>query len=404
MSSSAMNDIEQMYLNFFTQIESVKKSIEILKVRMDVLGDRNQITNHCAIDKQFSSLVFENFDNLKKMLNDMKKGNSNNTNSPYLELESKINIIKNEQENSSITNGLLSKKVHELEASEKSLKEKYENLEAKFDEILKKYTTTKTENDDLKIKVSDLNSRIEEIKRYHSEPIFDVRGDMLPTFKEFCREDQNPVDCKAATKCTQKSGYYRIYLPHDKTKEIMVFCDTETRGGDWLHILRRKDGSENFTRPWLDYVNGFGAVDGEYWLGLENMHQLTNKIGQQQLYVHIEDFEGNTYYALYDDFVVGNATESYALKSLGKYYGMGEDDMSYNVGSKFSTIDQDNDDWGNGSCATERQTGWWYTYCTYVQPTGHYLRGESSRNAMLWRSFHGLGYSHKVMYLMIRTK
>jgi len=27
------------------------------------------------------------------------------------------------------------------------------------------------------------------------------------------------------------------------------------------------DGSEDFFRGWNDYVNGFGKLDGEFWLG-----------------------------------------------------------------------------------------------------------------------------------------
>ncbi|XP_065357153.1 ryncolin-1-like [Calliphora vicina] len=251
--------------------------------------------------------------------------------------------------------------------------------------------------------VSSILAKDQAIENYKNKPLYDVRVDKLPEFLSHCYPDPAPVDCKAATKCTQKSGYYKISLPGHKDKQIMVFCDTQTKGGDWMHILRRQDGSVNFTRPWSDYVKGFGNVEHEYWIGLENLHALTNNNGRQQLYVHIENFEGESSFALYDNFVVGNATEMYELKSLGKYYGMGEDDMRYNVGSKFSTIDKDNDGWPTGSCALERQAGWWYTYCTYVQPTGQYLHGESSRDGVLWRSFNGLTYSHKVMYLMIRN-
>ena len=44
---------------------------------------------------------------------------------------------------------------------------------------------------------------------------------------------------------------------------------------DWTVIQRRVDASASFERSWADYVAGFGDVDGNYWIGLQTMHELT---------------------------------------------------------------------------------------------------------------------------------
>ena len=39
--------------------------------------------------------------------------------------------------------------------------------------------------------------------------------------------------------------------------------------GGWTLILRRVDSDVDFQQPWEEYVNGFGDVDGNFWLGLK---------------------------------------------------------------------------------------------------------------------------------------
>ena len=53
---------------------------------------------------------------------------------------------------------------------------------------------------------------------------------------------------------------------------LMAFID------NWIIILERFDGSVNFNRNWVDYRDGFGNKEGgEFWLGNEKVHRLTNR-------------------------------------------------------------------------------------------------------------------------------
>jgi hypothetical protein len=92
-----------------------------------------------------------------------------------------------------------------------------------------------------------------------------------------------------------------------------------TSGGGWTVFQRRLDGSVDFYRGWQDYKQGFGDINGEYWLGLDKIHRLTIA-SQNKLRIDMEDWSGNKKYAEYDSFAVTNETQKYQL-SLGTYSG-----------------------------------------------------------------------------------
>ena len=92
-----------------------------------------------------------------------------------------------------------------------------------------------------------------------------------------------------------------------------------TSGGGWTVIQRRLDGSVDFHRGWQDYKNGFGHLDGEFWLGLEQIRALTaSKFNQ--LRIDLEDFSGNTRYAIYQNVSIADEANKYRL-SIGSYSG-----------------------------------------------------------------------------------
>ena len=90
-----------------------------------------------------------------------------------------------------------------------------------------------------------------------------------------------------------------------------------TDGGGWTVFQRRMDGSVNFYRGWTDYKNGFGNLNGEFWLGLDKINRLSQS-GQNVLRVDLGDFDNETRYAFYKTFAVSNETEKYEL-TVGNY-------------------------------------------------------------------------------------
>ena len=99
-----------------------------------------------------------------------------------------------------------------------------------------------------------------------------------------------------------------------------MYCDHKTAGGGWTVFQKRIDGSENFYRGWNDYKNGFGNLNGEFWLGLDKIHRLSHNDSQKPR-VDLVDTEGNTAYEEYDMFAITSERTKYQL-SLGTYSGL----------------------------------------------------------------------------------
>ncbi|KAK2891367.1 hypothetical protein Q8A67_014010 [Cirrhinus molitorella] len=68
------------------------------------------------------------------------------------------------------------------------------------------------------------------------------------------------------------------------------------------------DSEVNFFTSWESYKKGFGNKEGEYWLGIEFIHQLMRR-HQHELRVDLEDFKGKKAYALFESFSVDSEAE-----------------------------------------------------------------------------------------------
>ena len=160
----------------------------------------------------------------------------------------------------------------------------------------------------------------------------------------------------------------------------------ETDGGGWTVFQRRVNGAVDFYRNWVDYEEGFGYLDHEFWLGLSKIHRLT-KDATCKLRIDLRDAQNNSVYANYSTFSIGDGSTEYTLTIAG-YSGTAGDSITYSVssvnlnGTKFSTKDNDNDNYGSSNCATMWLGAWWYNRCTHSNLNGEYDR--SSPQGITW--------------------
>ena len=121
--------------------------------------------------------------------------------------------------------------------------------------------------DGFESKLESTNDRLERVTKKVGG--VDDDSTISPTGGEFAR------NCKEVlTKGNTKSGIYTIRPPR-ASQPFKVQCDMDTRGGGWTYVMRRFDGSQDFYLNWTDYKDGFGNLEGEFWLGLKHLHELT---------------------------------------------------------------------------------------------------------------------------------
>ncbi|XP_067468042.1 tenascin-like [Thunnus thynnus] len=196
-----------------------------------------------------------------------------------------------------------------------------------------------------------------------------------------------PSDCsQELMNGIRTSGVVEIFPQGKLGTPMKVYCDMETDGGGWTVFQRRKDGSVDFFRGWKDYVKGFGDLSGEFWMGLDSIHNLTATT-RMSLRVDLRDGHESVF-AKYSTFEV--AKRNYRL-TVGGYSGTAGDSLSYHNSRIFSTKDRDSAPFIT-RCAMSYRGGWWYKNCHEANLNGLYGI-DVKHQGVIWTTWKGKDFS-----------
>ncbi|XP_070173732.1 fibrinogen C domain-containing protein 1-like [Littorina saxatilis] len=210
-----------------------------------------------------------------------------------------------------------------------------------------------------------------------------------------------PANCVDWLKVDPRSGIRNIYISGDP---ITVYCDQTTDNGGWIVFQRRQDASVDFNQNWTEYRNGFGDLEGSFWLGLDKLHKLTtSQRDELRVDLHLWDGTKANRNARYSGFYVEDVSHNFTLR-LDKFTGGNAgDSLSAHRGMQFSTKDRDNDRVGY-SCARYYGAAWWFRSCHTSNLNGKYMNSSSgpNRNGLVWGSLKAFTYSMKFTEMKIR--
>ncbi|KFP32651.1 Tenascin-R [Colius striatus] len=223
-------------------------------------------------------------------------------------------------------------------------------------------------------------------------------GSIATTFTTGGRVFANPQDCaQHLMNGDTLSGVYTISINGDLSQRVQVYCDMTTDGGGWIVFQRRQNGLTDFFRKWADYRVGFGNLEDEFWLGLDNIHKITSQ-GRYELRIDMRDGQ-EAAYAYYDKFSIGDSRTLYKLR-IGDYNGTSGDSLTYHQGRPFSTKDRDNDV-AVTNCAMSYKGAWWYKNCHRTNLNGKY--GES-RHSQGINWYHWKGHEFSIPFVEMKMR
>uniref|UniRef100_A0A1Q3F8J8 Putative salivary secreted angiopoietin n=1 Tax=Culex tarsalis TaxID=7177 RepID=A0A1Q3F8J8_CULTA len=197
-----------------------------------------------------------------------------------------------------------------------------------------------------------------------------------------------PEDNNVYRRCSEappRSGVY--WLQRQDGTLFRAFCEQERFGGGLLVFQSRLDGSVDFNRSWSEFVDGFGDPAGEYWLGLETLHQTAPNA--TELIVAIKNYSDVEAYERYPSFWINPLNTNYTIRFTEQGTGTAGDALYQYFSEQFLTYDNISNGKYQG-CISELASAFWHYGCNSQIPrnnlNGIYGLGRGTQG-IWWGTF-----------------
>ncbi|XP_034117730.2 angiopoietin-related protein 1-like [Drosophila albomicans] len=286
-----------------------------------------------------------------------------------IQYEEKVDELQNEK----IANENCEKYYDNLLIEHGKLKRLVKDLETNNTDLDSKYNQQTTENKNLISSKTQLSDKL---------------TDCLTTLKQ----KSVVIPCDKLS-CPAFGNYSATHVVNiENGQSFKIPCNSDESNLVWSVIERRLDQSLDLDRRWIEYREGFGDFQKEFFIGLEKLHLMT-KQQPHQLLIRLR-VGREMKFAKYSHFEIAGEDENYAIRSLGEFSGDAGDGMRESEGKSFSTFDRDNDLHFKSNCAQVSKGGWWFDDCGTTN-----LNYQHSMKLVRWNNHMG---SHTPIEMLIR--
>ncbi|XP_054731549.1 angiopoietin-2-like isoform X2 [Anastrepha obliqua] len=192
-----------------------------------------------------------------------------------------------------------------------------------------------------------------------------------------------------SNKVEKNGGVYALEIT-ERSLTMPAYCLPDpNKGKAWLVVQRRIDETLSFDLGRDEYWNGFGNLNGNFFIGLEAIHKMMLPNKNTELWIQLGISTGESPYEFYKDFVISSENKMYQLMSVHGAEGTAGDELTSLTGEVFIHRNIGTRLWR--TCDKRLLTGWWYPGDGISCGTGNLNRDFEN---ITWGDWNHIIYTH----------